>query len=90
VNVSQINNALRTGSFSNDELNSIVNSLKHARRMLGQAVKSKLQVGTKVKWLSTRHGGFVEGTVVKTAIKYVTVKTDEGLWRVPANMLEVV
>jgi hypothetical protein len=28
--------------------------------------------------------------VVKIAIKFVTVKTISGLWRVPANMLTVV
>jgi hypothetical protein len=32
----------------------------------------------------------VTGMVVKIAIKYVTVKTVQGLWRVPANMLSPV
>jgi hypothetical protein len=27
------------------------------------------------------------GTITKIAIKYVTVKTNTGLWKVPANML---
>jgi hypothetical protein len=30
------------------------------------------------------------GFVTKIAIKYITVKTLGGLWRVPANMLTVV
>jgi hypothetical protein len=30
------------------------------------------------------------GVVMKIAIKYVTVKTVSGLWRVPANMLTLV
>jgi hypothetical protein len=30
------------------------------------------------------------GHVTKIAIKYVTVKTQGGLWRVPANMLSKV
>jgi len=32
----------------------------------------------------------VTGVVTKIAIKYVTVKTAQGAWRVPANMLEKV
>jgi hypothetical protein len=32
----------------------------------------------------------VTGVVTKIAIKYVTVKTAQGLWRVPANMLTLV
>jgi hypothetical protein len=32
----------------------------------------------------------MQGTVNKIAIKYVTVATQQGLWRVPANMLEAV
>jgi hypothetical protein len=30
------------------------------------------------------------GVVTKIAIKYVTVKTINGMWRVPANMLSLV
>jgi hypothetical protein len=30
----------------------------------------------------------MQGTVDKIAIKYVTVRTTQGLWKVPANMLE--
>jgi hypothetical protein len=30
------------------------------------------------------------GVVMKIAIKYVTVNTVAGMWRVPANMLQVV
>jgi len=31
----------------------------------------------------------IKGNVTKIAKKYVTVDTQTGLWRVPANMLEV-
>jgi hypothetical protein len=43
-----------------------------------------------VNWTSGRTGVNVTGVVMKIAIKYVTVKTVQGLWRVPANMLSVV
>jgi hypothetical protein len=32
----------------------------------------------------------MQGDVTKIAQKYVTVRTNDGLWKVPANMLEVV
>jgi hypothetical protein len=35
-------------------------------------------------------GRNVTGVVMKIAIKYVTVRTIAGLWRVPANMLTLV
>jgi hypothetical protein len=40
---------------------------------------------------STKQGRVVRGTVLKIAIKYVTVReTSGGLWKVPANMLSKV
>jgi len=41
-----------------------------------------------VKFHSTKRGMTMSGTVSKIAIKYVTVSTPQGLWKVPANMLE--
>jgi hypothetical protein len=32
----------------------------------------------------------IEGTVTKMAQKYATISTTTGLWKVPANMLELV
>ena len=46
------------------------------------------QIVDAVKFYSHRAGYTVTGTVKKVAIKYVTVSTNQGLWRVPANMLE--
>jgi len=43
-----------------------------------------------VNFTSTKTGRNVTGTVIKIAIKYVTVRTLEGLWKVPANMLNKV
>jgi hypothetical protein len=43
-----------------------------------------------VNFDSVKLGRNVTGVVIKIAIKYVTVKTVSGLWRVPANMLTLV
>jgi hypothetical protein len=90
MNVSQINTAILTGSFTNDELNSIIDAVRFARNQLAQTVKFQVRAGTRVKFYSTKRGINVEGTVTKMAQKYATVSTSQGLWKVPANMLEIV
>lgn len=87
MNVQQINTALITGSFTNDELSSIIDAVKYARANLARTTKYSLKVGDNVNFTSTKTGQNVTGFVTKIAIKYVTVKTITGLWRVPANML---
>jgi small-conductance mechanosensitive channel len=87
MNVQQINTALVTGSFTNDQLQSVVDAVKFARSRLAQTTKWSLKVGDNVNFTSSKTGVNYTGIVTKIAIKYVTVKTVGGLWRVPANML---
>lgn len=87
--IQEINRAIISGVFTNDDLNSIANALKYARSQLTQQTKRALQLGTTVRFTSSRTGQTLSGTVDKIAIKYITVRTPQGLWRVPANMLEV-
>ena len=90
MNATQITTALVQGTFTNDELNSIVDAIKYARAKLGKQAKRSLTVGDNVQWVSSRNGLTVKGTVRKIAIKNVQVATAQGIWNVPANMLEVV
>ena len=90
MNVQQINTALVTGSFTNEQLSSVIDAVKFARSRLAQSTKSTLRVGDNVNFTSTKTGQNFTGFVTKIAIKYVTVKTMSGLWRVPANMLNKV
>ena len=87
MNITQINTEILAGNFTNDQLTSIIDAVKFARSRLTQQNKRSLSIGDDVNWTSARTGGNVTGVVVKIAIKYVTVKTVQGLWRVPANML---
>jgi small-conductance mechanosensitive channel len=87
MNVQDINTALVTGSFTNDQLQSVVDAVKFARSRLARATKCTLRVGDNVNFTSNKTGQNYTGVVTKIAIKYVTVKTISGLWRVPANML---
>jgi hypothetical protein len=90
MNISQVNGAILAGGFSNTELSSIIDAVKFARSRLTQATKATLRMGSPVEFTSTKTGRTMQGTVTKIAIKYVTVSTNAGLWRVPANMLTVI
>ena len=90
MNISQVNGAILAGGFTNTELMSIIDAVKFARSRLAQTTKFSLRIGSPVEFTSTKTGRTVQGTVTKIAIKYVTVSTNAGLWRVPANMLTVV
>ena len=87
MNIQAINSAIITGNLTNDELVSVIDAVKFARSRLSQTIKYSLQIGDNVNFTSSKTGRNVTGVVVKVAIKYVTVKTVQGLWRVPANML---
>lgn len=90
MDIKAINTAIVTGSFTNDQLSSIIDAVKFARGRLTQLTKFSLKVGDSVNFTSTKTGMNYTGVVTKIAIKYVTVKTVAGLWRVPANMLTIV
>ena len=88
LTIQQINSAIMFGTFTNDELTSIVNAVQWARAQLGKQKIRTFIKGDTVKFHSTKRGVTVKGTVTKVAIKYVTVKDGVTLWKVPANMLE--
>jgi hypothetical protein len=87
MNVNQINTAIIQGTFTNDQLSSMIDAVKFARSRLAQTIKWTLKVGDNVNFTSSKTGQNCTGVVMKVAIKYVTVKTITGLWRVPASML---
>jgi len=90
MNIQMINTEILNGTWTNAELMSMTDAVKFARKRLTERNKATLRVGDAVNFTSTRTGQMVTGTVVKIAIKYVTVRTVQGLWRVPANMLNKV
>ena len=87
MNITQINSAIMQGQLTNDELTSVIDAVKFARARLNREVKSGLMVGDNVEFTSSKTGRAMRGFVTKVAIKYVTVNTGMGMWRVPANML---
>ena len=87
MNITQINTAILQNGYTNDELTSIIDAVKFARARLTERNKRSLRYGDEVSFTSSKTGRVMQGTVEKIAIKFVTVKTNMGLWRVPANML---
>ena len=90
MNVSQINTAIIQGTFTNDELSSMIDAVKFAKSKLTNRVKFTISNGSKVKFTSSKNGITYSGTVEKVAIKFATVNTGQGRWKVPMNMLEAV
>ena len=90
MNIKDINSAIISGVFTNDDLNSIVDAVKYARSQLGRQTRRSLMLGDTVRFTSNRNGVTYTGDVEKIKLKYVLVRTNGGLFNVPANMLEVV
>jgi hypothetical protein len=90
MSIQTVNAEILAGNFTNEQLGSIIDAVKFARVRLGQMNKRALTIGSNVNFTSTKTGVNYTGVVTKIAIKYVTVKTISGLWRVPASMLTVV
>lgn len=90
MDIKQVNSAIMFQTWTDTELRSMIDAIKFARSCLQKQIKRSLMIGDSVNFTSSKTGRNVTGTVTKIAIKYVTVKTVEGLWRVPANMLTVV
>jgi len=88
--IQQINSAIMFGNLTNDELASVVSAVQYARAQLGKQKIRAIRVGDNVNFNSVKKGRNVTGVVTKVALKYVTVRTIDGLWKVPANMLNVI
>ena len=86
----EVRYAIQFSNFTNDELNLLSEAIRYARSELVKDVKRELSLGVNVNFTSSRTGRNITGHVTKIAQKYVTVKTIDGLWKVPANMLAIV
>ena len=89
--IQDINSTIIGGTFTNDQLNSIMMAVQFARNQLAQKARFTLVKGSQVKFTSSKSGQTVLGTVEKVNRKFVIVRENGkafGSWRVPANMLE--
>lgn len=86
--IQDINSTIISGAFTNDQLDSIAMAVKFARNQIVQKNKFTLVKGTNVKFVSSRTGQTVLGTVEKVNRKFIIVRSGMTSWRVPANMLQ--
>ena len=90
LTIQEVNKAIMLQTWTNTELSSMIDAVKWNRDQLSKRIKRSIGVGDNVEFTSSKTGRLTRGFVTKVAIKYVTVNTGMGLWRVPANMLSVV
>jgi uncharacterized protein YwbE len=90
LTIQEVNRAIMLQTWTNTELSSMIDAVKWNREQLNKRIRRSIGVGDNVEFTSTKTGRLTRGFVTKVAIKYVTVNTGMGLWRVPANMLSVV
>lgn len=74
--------------FSNDDITVIEQAIRFHRQELIRKNTGSLVKGTRVNWMSSRTRQIMSGTVEKVGRKFITVSTNLGSWRVPANMLK--
>jgi len=92
--IQEINSTIIAGNFTNDQLNSIMAAVKFARNQIANVNKFTLVKGTQVKFVNSRTGQTVVGTVEDVKRKFIHVRENtsgrltSGVWRVPASMLE--
>jgi uncharacterized protein YwbE len=90
LSIQEVNKAIMLQVWTNTELSSMIDAVKWNRGRLAERCKASIRVGDNVEFTSSKTGRLTRGFVTKIAIKYVTVNTGMGQWRVPANMLSVV
>lgn len=88
MDIKDINSAIMFGNLTNEQLGSVIDAVKYARAQMTKQKARSFGVGSSVKFTSNRNGITYNGTVEKVKIKFVLVRTNAGLYNVPANMLE--
>lgn len=89
LSIQDVNSAIMFGSFTNDQLDSILAAVKYRRAQIGRDTRRSIMMGDVVRFTHPRTGRTHQGSVVKINIKNVKVKDGITTWNVPANMLTV-
>ena len=86
VTTKQMSDVIRTiQAMDSEQVSSLVDSIKLRRTKIAREAAGSFNVGDTVQFKGRTHT--MRGTVLKIAIKNVTVQTTEGRWKVPASML---
>lgn len=87
ASLNDIKRDIVSGTFTNDQLNEIAEAIRFARGQITKQNRRSLVIGTPVKFTNNRTGQEITGTVDKVAIKFITIRSSSGLWKVPASMV---
>jgi hypothetical protein len=88
MKVNEINNAILTGTLTNEDLNSIIQAIKFKRSQVANTIKFQLKAGDAVTY-DGRYGQ-TRGIIEKVNVKKAIVNVNGMKWNVPLNMLTVV
>ena len=88
--IQEINSGIMFGDFTNEQLDSIIQAVKHRRAQITKANVRSFWNGDQVKFVHPKTGRIHIGVVTKVKIKNITVREGVTNWNVPANMLEAV
>ena len=86
MTITELNQAIMFGEFTNDQLDSLQMAIKFARAKLSKQNKYTFSPGDTVRFDS--RGKRYVGIVKRILVKNIVVQTSIGTYRVPANMLE--
>ena len=83
---------LYTPDLTIADLNTIIEAVQTARKILSKTALRELAINDRVTWSGSKNGLTGFGTVKKVSRTTVTVLSDEDgrLWRVPGSMLKAV
>lgn len=87
---STLKSEIMTNNFTNEELDQLAEAVKWARSQLTRQVARSLRPGDRVRFTSNRNGQTYTGLLEEIKIKNAIISTQQGRYRVPMNMLEIV
>lgn len=90
MDLEAINKAIKFGNFTTAELATIGNAILFRRSQLTRKAVCSTFPGDSVSFRSLKSGVTHHGKVEKIGRKFITVRTSNGLWRVPGSMIETV
>ena len=88
MNTQDIIREIRSGTFTNDDLNAMARAIQFARSQLVHEIKREIYPGLTV-YFKNRAGSRVIATVESVKIKNAIVNSNGHRYRVPCNMLEI-
>lgn len=85
--ITEINHSIMFGTFTNEQLDSILMAVKFAKGQLVKQNTRTLVKGSKVKFTNSRTGQLMIGDITEVKRKFIHVRVGVSSWRVPANMI---